>query len=96
MSDEKNNETPISGSKEELEKAFRDNLKNHICPNCNTQFTDYAIDWGDAWGEGRREALREQDIVERDGPFKIKCELCDSKYYYEYFGDRISESNEYS
>ena len=41
---------------EEIAVAFREMVKWIPCPNCAEAFTDAAVDWGDAWSEGRRAA----------------------------------------
>jgi len=66
----------MNTSAAEVEKAYREALKALTCPHCNTEYTDYAAEWSDAWREGRRDTLREVDKEERDGPVKLKCELC--------------------
>lgn len=68
---------PISA--EEIHRAFRESIKTLSCPHCATDYTDYACDWSEAWSEGRREAIRELGHDERDGPVKLKCELCGGK-----------------
>lgn len=63
-------------SAEEIRRAFREKIKTLACPHCDTTYTDFACDWSEAWSEGRREAIRELGYDERDGPVKLKCELC--------------------
>ena len=60
----------------ELRQAFHDRLKTLSCPHCALTYTDYAVEWAEAWLEGRRDAMRELGYEERDGPIKLKCELC--------------------
>ena len=65
-----------ANSREEIFKAFREKAKTLRCPHCDTEYTDVAVDWCDAWLEGRRDTLEELRFDERDGPIKFKCELC--------------------
>ena len=51
-------------------------------------FTDFAAEWALAWGEGRREAIREF-AQERDGPVQIRCEFCGQKYWLDIFTDAV-------
>lgn len=72
-------------SREEVERAFRKMVKSLRCPSCGVEFSDWAVDWGEAWCEGRRDLLREQNSGERDGPYKVKCELCGHRSLIDYF-----------
>ncbi|ANP47304.1 hypothetical protein [Candidatus Viadribacter manganicus] len=63
-------------SAEEIRQAFRDQLKTLACPHCDTGYTDYAVTWSEAWLEGRHDAMRELGANERDGPVKLRCDLC--------------------
>jgi uncharacterized C2H2 Zn-finger protein len=63
-------------TREEIAKAFREKAKTLRCPHCDTLYTDAAVDWCDAWLEGRQDTLDELRLAERDGPIKFKCELC--------------------
>lgn len=65
---------PISA--EEIRREFNVKLKTLACPHCNEPYTDYAVDWAHAYLEGRRDALNDLSRTERDGPIKLKCELC--------------------
>jgi hypothetical protein len=58
------------------------------CPACNQLYTDEATDWGYAWQEGRHDALCEEGIQERDGPFKVKCK-CGQRAWIDYFGTAL-------
>jgi len=60
-------------------QGFRDRIKTLSCPHCATEYTDFAIDWSEAWLEGRHDAMRDFGTTERDGPVKLKCELCGGK-----------------
>ncbi len=51
-------------------------LKTLSCPHCALTYTDCAVEWTEAWLEGRRDAMRDLGYEERDGPVKLKCELC--------------------
>lgn len=75
----------ISVSREEIEKSFHEMVKSLKCGSCKYNFTDFSIEWGEAWREGRVEALRECDVVERDGPYKVKCENCGKRSLICYF-----------
>ena len=66
-------------TREEIEATFSAMKKSNNCPSCDIAFNDFAIEWGEAWSEGRSDLMREIHISERDGPFKIKCEFCDKK-----------------
>jgi hypothetical protein len=72
-------------TREESEKAFREMVKSLRCPSCGVEFSDLAVDWGESWSEGRRDLLRELQRDERDGPYKVKCELCDHRSLIDYF-----------
>lgn len=74
---------------EEVDQAFRSMVKSLRCAYCQVEFTDWAIDWGHAWCEGRLDRLREEGVEERDGPFKVKCELCGHRSWVDYFGRRV-------
>lgn len=66
----------MATSTDTIRKAFADKLKTLKCPYCELAYTDYAVDWSEAWMEGRRDTLRDVGMNERDGPAKLKCELC--------------------
>ena len=80
----------LNASREEVEKAFREMVTSLKCPTCHEGFTDFAVTWGDAWLEGRTDLLREEDRQERDGPFKLKCELCGSRSWLNYFAGTVT------
>lgn len=65
---------PISA--EEIRHAFNEKLKTLACPHCATEYTDYSAEWTQAWLQGRRDAMHDLGTTERDGPVKLKCELC--------------------
>jgi len=65
---------PISA--EEIRHAFNEKLKTLACPHCATEYTDYSVEWTQAWLQGRRDAMHDLGTTERDGPVKLKCELC--------------------
>lgn len=65
---------PVSAA--EVREAFLDRLKTLRCPHCDAQYTDRAVAWCEGWLEGRRDALREFNRQERDGPIKLECEVC--------------------
>ena len=58
-------------TKDEIERLFRSELKKLRCLNCGEQITDAAIDWGRS----------QPSESERDGPFPIKCELCETEQF---------------
>jgi hypothetical protein len=70
----------------EVDEAFRKLVKSIRCPSCEVEFSDWAADWADAWVEGRRDLMRETGHDERDGPLKVKCELCGHRAWIDYFG----------
>jgi len=70
---------------DDVKRAFRDMVKAIQCPSCGLEFTDAAVDWGEAWSEGRRDSLVEVGMQERDGPYKVKCELCGTRSLINYF-----------
>ena len=78
----------------EIEAAFRNSIKAHSCPACGMPFTDYAINWGDAWREGYMDSHRENGWTIRDGPFKLKCESCNKCSWYNVFGNRVGLAEE--
>lgn len=65
---------PISA--EEIRRAFNEKLKTLACPHCQTEYTDFSVEWTEAWLQGRRDAMNDLGTTERDGPIKLKCELC--------------------
>ncbi len=91
--DEKTNKVRIAVSRAEVNAAFRSMILRIGCPHCGELFTDGAIDWGDAWQEGRMDAMRELDMQERDGPHKIKCEWCDQRSFINYFAATASKAD---
>jgi hypothetical protein len=66
-------------NRDEVDAAFAAMLKAIPCPSCGAQFTDAAVQWCDAWIEGRHDLLREMNTTERDGPVKIRCERCGTR-----------------
>ena len=77
------------GSAEDVSASFRAMLQSLECPNCKTNFTEWSCDWADAWHEGRRDLMRENGEQERDGPCKIKCELCGERSWVNYFSETV-------
>lgn len=75
----------MGNSKEEIRQAFRARVKEIACPRCGEFYSDWALDWGEAWYEGRRDLLAEMGGDERDGPYKLCCELCDTRVWLNYF-----------
>jgi hypothetical protein len=77
-------------TREEVEASFALMLKGIACPECDRSYTDAAVQWSNAWHEGRRDLLEEIGSTERDGPLKIRCELCKSKAWINYFQQTAS------
>ncbi len=77
-------------------QAFRKEVKCIQCPTCHVEFTDFAVDWADAWSEGRTDLLFEQGILdgERDGPYKLKCELCGHKSWLSPFNSTVTSAED--
>ena len=65
----------MTTTREEVEREFRATLKTKNCLVCGEQVTDGAIDWG---------AAQPSEYV-RDGPFPIKCEVCQTVQHYNIF-----------
>ena len=79
-------------SGDDVEIAFREMVKALHCPHCDLEFTDQAVEWGWAWCEGRRDLMHEQGQDERDGPFKLKCELCGHRSWLNYFSKSVTSA----
>ena len=67
----------IGVTREELERMYRNRVKELKCPHCELEFTDFAVDWGDV--EGRKELIADGYENWRDGPSKVKCEMCGNR-----------------
>lgn len=80
----------VQGTAAEIEMAFRNTVKAKKCPHCEMEFTDFSIEWGDAWQEGRDDLMKESGLQERDGPCKLKCELCGGKSWFNYFNGIVT------
>lgn len=78
--------------RDEVANAFRTMVKSLTCPHCELEFTDYAVDWGDAWVEGRLDLMAEEGWQERDGPYKLKCELCGKRSWLNYFAKTVTSA----
>lgn len=74
----------------EVDQVFRDMVKSLCCPTCEVEFSDYAVEWADAWREGRFDLMEENGWQERDGPVKLKCELCGSRSWLNYFTKTVT------
>lgn len=72
-------------NKEEVFASFSALIQSIECPACGQTFTETAVTWGEAWSAGRREALQELGLEERDGPYKVKCEYCGADAFINYF-----------
>lgn len=70
----------MGASREEVERAFREGLKQLRCVSCGESITDAAIDWGYA----------QPSDYSRDGPFQVKCERCGTVQQYDVFSRRLS------
>lgn len=75
--------------REAVRRSFRRAVCRHLCPSCGATFTDGAVAWGSAWREGYEDALREEGLRLRDGPFKIACEGCGERAWYHVLSDRV-------
>ena len=84
---------PSGLSAAEVEAAFREMVKRIPCPHCSEPFSDAAVNWNDAWCEGRRDTMAELDLQERDGPCKVKCELCEERSWINYFTETASKTD---
>lgn len=82
----------LSATAEEVFAAFRTMIRRIPCPYCGEPFTDAAVNWGEAWLEGRSDTMFECDRQERDGPYKVKCELCDERSWIDYFAATASKT----
>ncbi len=82
----------LSADVEKVNASFRAMVKRIACPHCAEPFTDGAVDWGDAWTEGRFDLLRESGTSECDGPVKVKCEWCDEKSWINYFAETATKA----
>jgi hypothetical protein len=80
----------ISATAAEVQAAFAAAIKACICPACGLEFTDAAVEWGNAWREGYVDRIREDGSDIRDGPFKLKCEMCGRRSMYNIFGSTVS------
>jgi len=89
-------ESNTSGGKilitaEEIHASFIKMVMSIKCPYCDEPFTDGAVEWAEAWQEGRRDLIRALDTDERDGPYKIKCEWCNERSWINYFKGEASK-----
>jgi hypothetical protein len=80
----------ISASVAEVHSAFALAIKACTCPACGLEFTDAAVEWGNAWYEGYVDRIREDGHDIRDGPFKLKCEMCGRRSMYNVFGGTVT------
>jgi hypothetical protein len=80
----------LSATAAEVEAAFREMVKRIPCPHCSEVFTDAAVDWTVAWCEGRRDTMAEFNTHERDGPCKVKCDICGERSWINYFDETAS------
>lgn len=79
-------------ARDDVDEAFREMVKELQCPGCELEFTDFAVEWGWAWCEGRRDLMTEEGWQERDGPFKLKCELCGHRSWLNYFSKSVKSA----
>jgi hypothetical protein len=82
----------LVATRAEVEASFRAMVKSLHCPNCDLEFTDFALTWSDAWLEGRHDLIAEDGGQERDGPYKLKCELCGHRSWLNYFARSVSSA----
>lgn len=80
----------VSADRPEVKSAFRAAVKSCACPACGLEFTDAAVDWGNAWREGYVDCIREGGSDIRDGPYKLKCEMCSRRSMYNVFANAVS------
>ena len=74
----------------EVYAAFVAGVKACACPACGLPFTDAAVAWGNAWREGYVDCVHEQGWQLRDGPFKLKCEMCERRSMYDVFARSVT------
>lgn len=79
-------------SAQQVQQAFREQVKTLHCPVCDVAYSDYALDWAEAWHEGRRDLMAEHGWQERDGPYKLRCELCGHRAWLNYFSWTVSSA----
>lgn len=79
-------------TRSEIDQAFRDMVTSLCCPACELEYTEFAVEWGRAWYEGRKDLMDEQGWQERDGPFKLKCELCGHRSWLNYFAKSVTSA----
>ena len=79
-------------SAQQIHHLFRERVKGLHCPQCDVTFSDYALDWAEAWQEGRHDLMAEHGWQERDGPYKLKCELCGQRSWLNYFTWSVSRA----
>jgi hypothetical protein len=82
----------LSGTREKIEQAFRERMKTLHCPNCGLGYTDFAVDWYYAWREGLRDEIIESERASRDGPLKLKCELCGHRVWTDVFSWKLTSA----
>jgi hypothetical protein len=70
----------MGASREEVERAFREGLKQLKCVGCGEAITNAAIDWG----------YTQPSEYARDGPFKLKCERCGKIQSYDVFRRKLT------
>lgn len=75
----------MTNSAQQIRQAFRERIKTLHCPYCDVAYSDPALDWAEAWQEGRRDLMIENGWQERDGPYKLRCELCGHRAWLNYF-----------
>ena len=67
---------PLTPAQEAARRHRRATLKETRCFHCRVEYSDWAVDWAEAWFEGKLDAADEFHLDWRDGETKIKCELC--------------------
>jgi uncharacterized C2H2 Zn-finger protein len=73
------------GTAAQADEQFSAKVRQLRCPDCGLEFTDAAVDWSDAWWEGRLDLLKALGRDERDGPCKLRCEKCGHRSWLDYF-----------
>jgi hypothetical protein len=71
---------------EAARRESRAALKQIACLHCAEHYTDWAVDWSEAWVEGNMDSEDEMGVSSRDCPTKIKCELCGLRAWISPFG----------
>ena len=63
-------------SQQECRQLLLEKVEQLACPECEEHYTEFALHWGEAYVQGRLDAMDELGREERNDTMKIKCELC--------------------